>query len=317
MPVENVIVFSETGKHLGISNRDGYCLIGDSEKIRLTGLNIRDTTVKIDTYYDFSTVYVNKLTYELEEFAISDEKIDLKALLVEFMEKSHEKMLKKDTLLYYDFMYKVLIPDSNWKEVINGKLRVKIMPVSKKRVYARVFCCALDYTIDDSFLKSELYSLPINHLSSFSYINTNMMFNRQKAFKKGVEKYVDTGKLKMDGELSIFELTLKGADVNMRLKNKENYFFKDTQLVKQKYYSTVEGKTNVGINQFYKEVNYTASLPNYIESLLFKSVGKYRGLFFIKQFEIRLSDKKCEECMDKRIDYISWTKNYQEWVKDK
>jgi len=189
-PITDLFVFSENGKYIGVSDSNGICkIVYPISMIKIIGLNINDTIISIK---NVTTICLNTISYNLQEFRVGEEHIEVKNLFIKMLEDSWDIMLKKDTTFYYNFEYTITIPDSNWNETISGVLKVHTMLSIEKMfpLFPMIYYAKINYMADDNFLKSPIYEYSTTKLFQFMNIPNDLMFRRREHISKDVNRNI-------------------------------------------------------------------------------------------------------------------------------
>lgn len=310
IPIEDVIVVNEYGKVLGFTNKDGVCSTYDFKKIRLTGINIKDTTIQLSRHFNNSVLCLKSLNYLLDTFSIVKQVQDIKQQYVKQLENAHKNMLKSDTSLYYDFVLKTAIPDSSWNETITGTLKLSISSLSKKRVYGRVFLCEANQIITPYFESSYSYNLPINNMGCLTLLNVDFMFSNPKKIDESINTFVDSVVVSESPTKTIYFTGLKNKEMYEKMNFKEITVFNEDILSKITYYSTTKNTNINNLNEIYREIIYTNTNSSYIEKIIQKAIKSHQNVIFVTELEVSLAKDAPEKCMEKPIGMKAYNSNY-------
>lgn len=302
LPLENVLIFTENGNYLGISDKNGECLIESKQQNFLfSGLSINDTVVNVID----NLVCVSSKVVKIDEFITKDESVDTKTYFLNLIEKSLDTMLDKDTVVYYKFTHTIEIPDSNWKETISGYFKVDnySYKIDKEPIG---FISIKDYNINKKFKESQTYQYHLTKLRSFKTVTGGYLRNKRR--RKLYKKYVENVVLQSDTTSLVFKMDftryLKKNGVSPKFKV---YFDKNGIITKWDNYSVNQ---NLDKNNHLTTTIYTKKQPKIVEKSKTYSLMYNGEVGYFKKFEIELIEKPSIELEFKKMYYYS---NYQ-WL---
>lgn len=307
LPLENVLIFTENGNYIGITDKEGVCAIkSDASRFLFSGLSINDTVVNVVD----NRVCVSSKVMQLDEFNTKDKSIDAKTYFLELLNKSLDSMLDSDSAIYYKFRHTIEIPDSNWKETITGYFKVnnysyKIDKEPNGFIYIK------DYDISENFKNSEAYQHHLTKLKYFKAVTVDYIRNKRR--RKLYKKYAENVVLQSDTTNLVFEMDFTRYLRKNGVSPKFKFYFDENEIIyKWENYSTNQENGN---NKHLTTITHTKSYPKVVKHSKTYSVTYKEGIVYFKRFEIELlkSPPSVKTEFKKMFYYLNYQKMLKAW----
>ena len=277
------LIYSKSGEFLGLTNKSGECkiLLKGNEKKKIVYIQKYGFRTIIDTLYpDENNICMEKLSVSLDEVEIKSD-FNVKDYLLELIKNTKENSLKKNDTVFYQFEYRLEVPDSNWSDRLSGILVIPFRSIDKK-YWQLVYYTQYEHEINSHFKESELYEkCPENRITQEINYIAEILYKRRKIEKEIKRKrsvcLIDKN-ANTDSTIS-FQIIKNIKDYKI----KKNFIFnrKDSFLLSVKTYYLPESGyfkiLNNRLKESYSEVFFSTTYPISIESMYFTQIYDNNG----------------------------------------
>jgi hypothetical protein len=273
--VEGVMIWEKPNTLAGISDETGLCKFTDRKadlSIVVRAIGLADTLIT-GLKPGASTIRLHIQT-QLQEVQIQGKPIDPRQYLNDLLAASLPKFLDHEDTFYYHYAYRLVVPDSNWQEVVTGDFGLPLDNYDK-HVWRKAFYTSVYYKIDSALLQSSLYEkMPGNRIPLA--INSDPMLKGR--FRSKINKQLDVNLNHQAADHEI-EFDFKSKHRNENSPAGSASFKRDSSIQQfefydQAYYFLIKG---FDIQYAYRKFTYRQTLPRVLEHIYAKESYKAKN----------------------------------------
>lgn len=206
-PIPNAyVLYENSGKLLGISNRKGYVEflhepVAFPIALRIYKMSSLDTLATLVQAQ--KTLCLTVKSYSLKEFEVISETPKLAEIFEEYIEKTVKVLNVSDSTHFFDYNYVVAVPDSGWKLEMTGVLKISIRGYDKGLAlgYGNQYC-QMKARMDSAFYTYARQN-EINFLDIIPYLSGYDSMQKRLAYRKDIKEEMVLNK-SQTGESTLF-----------------------------------------------------------------------------------------------------------------